>query len=97
MTITTNLNGTTRKTLATLIAEQLGCTAKYCGAPSFAYEAGPATIDKDGTVNPNAAVDVVFPGNVIGTCSADMKDLVPMPSRCRRTWHGRALGVVRKK
>lgn len=50
MTITTNLNGTTRKNLATLIAEQLGCTAKYCGAPSFAYEAGPATIGKDGTV-----------------------------------------------
>lgn len=54
-------------------------------------------VDKDGTVNPNAAVDVVFPGDVVGTCSADMKDLVPMPSRCRRTWHGRALGVVRKK
>lgn len=50
MTITTNLNGTTRKNLATLIAEQLGRTAKYCGAPSFAYEAGPATIGKDGTV-----------------------------------------------
>lgn len=50
MTITTNLNGTTRKNLATLIAEQLGCTAKYCGAPSFSYEAGPATIGKDGTV-----------------------------------------------
>ena len=50
MTITTNLNGTTRKALANLIAQQLGCTAKYCGAPSFAYEAGPATIDKDGTV-----------------------------------------------
>ena len=50
MTITTNLNGTTRKNLATLIAEQLGCTAKYCGAPSFAYNAGSATIGKDGTV-----------------------------------------------
>lgn len=54
-------------------------------------------VDKDGIVNPNAAVDVVFPGDIIGTCSADMKDLVPMPSRCRRTWHGRAIGVVRNK
>ena len=61
MTITTNLNGSTRKTLATLIAEQLGCTAKYCGAPSFAYEAGPATIDKDGTVTfiEDTAVDTI--------------------------------------
>ncbi len=61
MTITTNLNGSTRKNLATLIAEQLGCTAKYCGAPSFAYEAGPATIDKDGTVTfiEDTAVDTI--------------------------------------
>ena len=50
-------------------------------------------VDRDGVVNPNAAVDVVFPGKVLGTCSADMRDLVPAPSRCRRTWHGRALGV----
>ena len=50
MTIKFDLTNTTRKNLATLIAEQLGRTAKYCGAPSFAYEAGPATIGKDGTV-----------------------------------------------
>ena len=50
MTIKINLNGITRKNLAALIAEQLESTAKYTGAPSFAYTAGPATIDKDGTV-----------------------------------------------
>lgn len=75
----------------------LGRTAEETYQAVLARTADWVSVDKDGTVNPNAAVDVVFPGDVIGTCSADMKDLVPMPSRCRRTWHGRALGVVRKK
>ena len=61
MTIKTTLNGTTRKNLAALIAEQLDSTAKYAGAPSFAYTAGPATIDKDGTVTftEDTAVDTI--------------------------------------
>ena len=50
MTIKFDLTSTTRKNIATALAEQLGCTASYCGAPSFAYTAGSATINKDGMV-----------------------------------------------
>lgn len=50
MTIKFDLTNTTRKNIAAALAEQLGSTASYCGAPSFAYNAGPATIGKDGTV-----------------------------------------------
>ena len=50
MTIKFDLTNTTRKNIAAALAEQLGSTASYCGAPSFAYNAGPATVSKDGTV-----------------------------------------------
>ena len=43
-------------------------TLWHADAPTYI-----ATRDPDGwkgTVNPNAAVDVVFPGYVIGTCSS---------------------------
>ena len=50
MTIKFDLTNTTRKNIATALAEQLGSTVSYCGAPSFAYNAGPATVSKDGTV-----------------------------------------------
>lgn len=52
-------------------------------------------VDKDGNICPNASVDVTFEGDVVGTCSADMRDSVAAPSRTRRTWHGRAMAVIR--
>ena len=54
-------------------------------------------VDRDGTVCPWAAEDVTFEGDVIATCSADMTDSVPAPSRTRRTWRGRAMAVVRER
>ena len=53
-------------------------------------------VDANGTVCPDAAQDVEFKGDVIATCSADMKDCVPATSRTRRTWRGRAMAVVRE-
>ncbi|MGN0854752.1 MAG: glycoside hydrolase family 2 TIM barrel-domain containing protein [Kiritimatiellia bacterium] len=53
-------------------------------------------VDKEGTVCPNAEVDVTFTGDVLATCSANMKDSVAAPSCTRRTWKGRAMAVIRK-
>lgn len=51
-------------------------------------------VDKDGVVCPWAEQDVTFEGNVIATCSDDLRDTVRATSRTRRTSHGRALAVV---
>jgi len=48
--MTINFNTTDRKNLAAKIAEHFDTTAKYCGAPSFAYAAGPASVNKDSSV-----------------------------------------------
>lgn len=50
MKISYNLTGAKRKELVTAIANELNLQAKYCGAPTFAYEIGDLHIDKDGTV-----------------------------------------------
>lgn len=50
MKISYNLTGAKRKELVTAIAKELNLQAKYCGAPTFAYEIGDLHIDKDGTV-----------------------------------------------
>ena len=46
-----NLTGSDRKRLVTAMVEATGCTAKYKGAPTFAYEVDYFTIDKNGTVS----------------------------------------------
>lgn len=46
-----NVTGNDRKRLVTAIAEFMACAATYKGAPTFAYEVGCFTIDKNGTVS----------------------------------------------
>ena len=50
MTITINAQGTERKRLVQAISKWLDIPAKYCGAPTFHYEVGPATVDKSGSL-----------------------------------------------
>ncbi len=45
-----NVTGTERKRLVGTISEILNIPTKYLGAPTFAYEIGNYTIDKNGTV-----------------------------------------------
>jgi len=55
-------------------------------------------VDKDGNVCPDAEVTVNFGdfgGEVLATCSGDLRDQVPATSASRRTWHGRAMAVRR--
>ena len=54
-------------------------------------------VDEKGVLCPYAAKDVTFEGDILGTCSGDMKDCVPAPSRTRRTWHGRAMAIRRNR
>ena len=51
-------------------------------------------VDAKGTVCPYADREVSFEGNVLGTCSGDLSDNVPAPSRTRKTFMGRAMAVV---
>jgi len=46
-----NVTGGDRKRMVMAMAEQLECSAKYLGAPSFAYEVDYFTVDKNGTVS----------------------------------------------
>ena len=48
MTITTNT--TDRKALVKAIAEELGTTATYLRAPSYGYQIGDFTVDRDGNI-----------------------------------------------
>ncbi len=48
MTITPNT--TDRKALAKAIAEELGTTARYLGLPSYGYQVGDFTVDRDGNI-----------------------------------------------
>ena len=50
MTITYNVTGTQRKKLVDAISQIQRAPVKYLGAPTFAYEVGGFTIDKNGTV-----------------------------------------------
>ena len=49
MTITTHTSD--RKALAKAIAEELGTTARYLGTPSYAYQIGGFTVDREGNIN----------------------------------------------
>ena len=46
-----NVTGSKRKELVNLIAETIGCPARYQGAPSFAYKVDYFTIDRNGTLS----------------------------------------------
>ena len=45
-----NVTGSERKRLVQTIAQSTGESASYKGAPSMAYEIGPFTVDRDGTL-----------------------------------------------
>jgi len=50
MTIKYNLTGSDRKALVEAISQELNTSSKYLGAPTFAYQVGEYTIDKNGTL-----------------------------------------------
>ena len=52
-------------------------------------------VDRDGTVCPYADREIDFGEKAIATCSGDLTDNVPAPSRTRKAWQGRALGILR--
>ena len=57
MTITINAQGAERKRLVKTIAEWLGEDVCYCGAPTFAYEIGRFTVEKDGSLSFSDLID----------------------------------------
>lgn len=57
MTITINAQGAERKRLVNTIAEWLGEDVHYCGAPTFAYEIGRFTIEKNGSLTFSDLID----------------------------------------
>ena len=62
MTVKTNAQGKDRKRLVLTIAKWTGDQVKYAGAPSFAYEVGGITIDKESEIDfgnalPDEAID----------------------------------------
>ena len=57
MTITINAQGAERKRLVKTIAEWLGDDVHYCGAPTFAYEIGRFTVEKDGSLSFSDLID----------------------------------------
>lgn len=57
MTLKYNVTGAKRKELVNAISEITETPAKYLGAPTFAYEAGYFTIDKNGGVTFNDRAD----------------------------------------
>ena len=50
MTITINAQGSERKRLVQCISQWLSCEPNYLGAPSFAYQVGFLTIEKNGSL-----------------------------------------------
>ena len=57
MRINYNVKGNERKELVKAVSEVLICKAKYLGAPSFSYEVGGCTIDRNGVVETPKASD----------------------------------------
>ncbi len=52
-----NVTGSERKRLVQVIAESTGETAAYKGAPSMAYEIGPFTVTREGTLEFSESTD----------------------------------------
>jgi hypothetical protein len=59
MEIKYGIKGDERKRLVGAISEALQATTRYCGAPTFSYEAGDYRIDKEGTVTGPDNIDLV--------------------------------------
>lgn len=57
MRINYNVKGNERKAMVKAVSEILICKAKYLGAPSFAYEVGGCTIDRNGVIETPQASD----------------------------------------
>lgn len=57
MTITINAQGAERKRLVKTLAEWLGEDVHYCGAPTFAYEIGRFTVEKNGSLTFSDLID----------------------------------------
>ncbi len=57
MMIQFEVPGKERKRLAQVLSAWLGHDAKYCGAPSFAYEIGPYTLDRGGVLTRDGDTD----------------------------------------
>ena len=57
MTIKINAQGAERKRLVQIIAQWLGCDAKYLGVPSCAYRVDYFTIEKDGSLTFDDSTD----------------------------------------
>ncbi|MBR5529200.1 MAG: virulence protein [Oscillospiraceae bacterium] len=57
MTIKINAQGAERKRLVQIIAQWLGCDAKYLGVPSCAYRVDYFTIEKDGSLTFDDSAD----------------------------------------
>ena len=52
-----NVTGSERKRLVTVISKSTGETVKYLGAPTMAYEVGPFTVGRDGTMEFSDSLD----------------------------------------
>lgn len=57
MTITINAQGSERKRLVQCISQWLGCEPNYLGAPTFSYQVGFLTIEKNGSLTFDDAAD----------------------------------------
>lgn len=57
MTITINAQGSERKRLVQCISQWLGCETNYLGAPTFSYQVGFLTIEKNGSLIFDDATD----------------------------------------
>lgn len=67
MTLRYNLTGSDRKRLVSSISEITGASAKYLGAPSFAYQVDYFTIDRNGGVTFDDRADSEEIENLIDT------------------------------
>ena len=59
MTITINAQGSERKRLVQCISQWLGCEPNYLGAPTFSYQVGFLTIEKNGSLTFDDTADSV--------------------------------------
>ena len=60
-----NCTGADRKNLVAVLADHTGQKAKYLGAPSFAYQVGYITVDKNGNLHMNDHADPDVVQNLI--------------------------------
>lgn len=78
MTISYNHTGADRKPLIAAISTITGAEAKYLGAPTFAYQVGPFTIDRSGEVTFDDGADSAAIENLIEQLHAMGFDIEPV-------------------